>query len=527
MFHFPCGVRKLSRMLALLVGRDREVPHRRRVGPRLVRGERLAEREVGGVVEVQVLAAGERAPRDEPLDVQHVGGVGAAVVGEPGPARAVEDPPRLPCQVVEGRAHAAVGLGEVRERQADLLLLRLEGAEGGLAVRLRREGEDDVRRRRSPARRRDNAGRPTPPAAAAPARRTGPRSSSARPCAPRPPSRASGPNETNRSCEVRRSRARPPPGAASSCPGIASHSPLRQSRSSGCGHLGRRVVLRAGPHEVLHRRRQVRPARARSPSPPAPGRCPSRDLRLPAGRHRRLQRVDERVQVGGVEVVLLVPGGRRQDDVGVERRGVHPEVQIDDQVELAARRLSRQVTSSTASLRDASGACAPSSRAEVVARGSTRVPWRSTSERVAAPDEPDARPVLRRVGVLDREPERSAPSSCSTASATISPSARGARPPARRARPRAGSGRTAGRTAASRSAPRGPGDPSCACGERPRRCRAGSSCASSARALVAPLVACGRSGSTARSAGAAAGPSRARKAIVAHGATGASFSWPT
>jgi hypothetical protein len=48
--------------------------------------------------------------------------------------------------------------------------------------------------------------------------------------------------------------------------------------------------------------------------------------------------MDEAVHVGRVQVGLLVPRGRRQDDVRVERRRVHAEVQVDDQVHLALRR---------------------------------------------------------------------------------------------------------------------------------------------------------------------------------------------
>ena len=57
---------------------ERSGGHRRRLEfardrltrqPRLERRERLAERTIGLVVEVEVLAAGQGAPRDEALDV--------------------------------------------------------------------------------------------------------------------------------------------------------------------------------------------------------------------------------------------------------------------------------------------------------------------------------------------------------------------------------------------------------------------------------------------------------------------------
>ena len=61
--------------------------------------------------------------------------------------------------------------------------------------------------------------------------------------------------------------------------------------------------------------------------------------RLPRRRDRRVERVHERVQVRARDVVLLVPGRRRQDDVRVERGAVHPEVDRREEVELPGRRL--------------------------------------------------------------------------------------------------------------------------------------------------------------------------------------------
>ncbi len=61
--------------------------------------------------------------------------------------------------------------------------------------------------------------------------------------------------------------------------------------------------------------------------------------RLPGRVHRGGERVDERVHVAGVEVVLLVPGGGGQHDVRIEARGAHAEVERDQQVQLAFGRL--------------------------------------------------------------------------------------------------------------------------------------------------------------------------------------------
>ncbi|MCY1219418.1 hypothetical protein D9M72_313920 [compost metagenome] len=58
-------------------------------------------------------------------------------------------------------------------------------------------------------------------------------------------------------------------------------------------------------------------------------------LAFPQRLHRFAQRVDERVHVRSVEVVLLVPGGGGQHDVAVQAGRAHAEVQHRQQVELA------------------------------------------------------------------------------------------------------------------------------------------------------------------------------------------------
>ena len=61
--------------------------------------------------------------------------------------------------------------------------------------------------------------------------------------------------------------------------------------------------------------------------------------RLPRRRDGLVERVHERVEVRARDVVLLVPGGRREDDVRVQRRPVHPEVDRREQIELSGRGL--------------------------------------------------------------------------------------------------------------------------------------------------------------------------------------------
>src|SRR5205085_8623767 len=79
----------------------------------------LAEVQVPGVVDVQRLAAGERAPGHQPLDVHAPGGVGAAVVHHAAPARAGEQAFWLARDVTEVHNNAACVFGEVGERQPD------------------------------------------------------------------------------------------------------------------------------------------------------------------------------------------------------------------------------------------------------------------------------------------------------------------------------------------------------------------------------------------------------------------------
>ena len=51
------------------------------------------------------------------------------------------------------------------------------------------------------------------------------------------------------------------------------------------------------------------------------------------------ERMDERVHVGGIEIVLLIPCGRRQDDIRIDAGRGHAEVERDQQVQLSFRRL--------------------------------------------------------------------------------------------------------------------------------------------------------------------------------------------
>ncbi len=111
--------------------------------------------------------------------------------------------------------------------------------------------------------------------------------------------------------------------------------------------------------------------------------------------------MDEGVHVRRVEIVLLVPGGRRQHDVGIDACRGHAEVESHQEVELAPRPL-----------------VAPDNflrlfvafLAEILAEhpviGTEQVleeifmPLSRRTQQVGAPHEEVARPVVRVVGIV-------------------------------------------------------------------------------------------------------------------------------
>ena len=125
---------------------------------------------------------------------------------------------------------------------------------------------------------------------------------------------------------------------------------------------------------------------------------------LPWRSDRRVEGVHERVHVGGVQVVLLVPRGSRQDHVREDRRARLAEVDGHEQVELSVGCL-----------------VAPLHVDRALGLGGLRGPQRGVgteqvleevlvalaggAEQVGPPDRQDARVVLRRVRILTRELE--------------------------------------------------------------------------------------------------------------------------
>ena len=183
-------------------------------------------------------------------------------------------------------------------------------------------------------------------------------------------------------------------------PGIGSHSPRFQSLTSRACASSAGVSCMSGVSTT-------------SFSTPSTSGATSRELlgdalvdlpvaaRLPRRVHRRRQRVDEGMHVGGVEIVLLVPGGGRQHDVGVDAGGGHAEVERDQQVELAFRRLVvpddflRLLRAHLAQVLALHAVL----RAEQVLE-EILVALARGAEQVGAPDEHVARPVRRVVRVV-------------------------------------------------------------------------------------------------------------------------------
>jgi hypothetical protein len=129
---------------------------------------------------------------------------------------------------------------------------------------------------------------------------------------------------------------------------------------------------------------------------------------LPGRRDGRVEGVHERVHVGAGEVVLLVPRGRRQDNVGEECRRGHPEVEREQQVELALRSLAPPADLEWTLVRPGLGGPQRGVRAEKMPE-EVLVALGAGSEQVRPPHGQDARPVPRSVGVLAGKPNLTRP----------------------------------------------------------------------------------------------------------------------
>ena len=130
---------------------------------------------------------------------------------------------------------------------------------------------------------------------------------------------------------------------------------------------------------------------------------------LPQGIDGRLERMDKRMHVRRGKIGLLVPGRRRQHDVGIERRAGHAKIEVDEQIELAlgcAAGLSDLLLFAPTYLRRACRALLLGEEAALRAEQileEVLMSLRRRCDEVRAPDEEVARKVLRRVGIFRRE----------------------------------------------------------------------------------------------------------------------------
>ena len=114
------------------------------VDRRPVDAQALAERQHPLVVLVELLAAGQRAPRDQLVDVG-VAGVVADVLGlDAAPGRAGDDLARLRLDVAEADLLVLLRQREMRVLAAGDLRQRLPGLHRHLAVGLRRQHQHDL-----------------------------------------------------------------------------------------------------------------------------------------------------------------------------------------------------------------------------------------------------------------------------------------------------------------------------------------------------------------------------------------------
>ena len=107
------------------------------------------------------------------------------------------------------------------------------------------------------------------------------------------------------------------------------------------------------------------------------------------------------MQIGSVEIVFFIPGRCRKYDIGIQRRGIHAEVQVYHQIHLAGWRF-RYVTH----LRDMPFRHFGSDGIRMgpqVMFEEIFVTFGAGADGVTAPDKPKARPVLRCIRIIYRE----------------------------------------------------------------------------------------------------------------------------
>ena len=185
-------------------------------------------------------------------------------------------------------------------------------------------------------------------------------------------------------------------------------------------------------------------------------------LGLPRRVDRRGEGVHERVHVGGGQVVLFVPGGGREHDVGQQGGGGHPEVGGNQQVQLPFRRL--LMPFHVLGLEPLGMVLA-----QDIVVGSQQVPQEVLvalgrgAEQVGAPQHQGPRPVFRGVHVLDRRVQGAALQGVGDVAGGVRRGAGGDGGLGLVREVQRVRGRTAGRTASSPAARTGRSCPRCAC----------------------------------------------------------------
>ena len=142
----PLAVRgDVVHQLALRFGlRDLGLIQHGVIGARLVDRQVFAPLQVSLVVEVEVLAAGQRAPGNQLLDIEREGRVGASLVDAGRPGRGGQHAARLGDQIGEVVAHGARPFCQMGQVAAGLVFLLFKSAVGQFAVGDGVEAQDGI-----------------------------------------------------------------------------------------------------------------------------------------------------------------------------------------------------------------------------------------------------------------------------------------------------------------------------------------------------------------------------------------------
>ncbi len=309
------------------------------VDRRTVAGEPFTERDHPRVIHVELLAAGQRAPRDHLVHVGVAGVVRDGLALDAAPGRRADDLARLRLHVAEADLLVLAVDRQVRVIEAGLLAERFPGLDRHMAVGLWRELQDHLARIDVGLDLRHAAGH------------------------------AFGGDQTTQLTELLHLGLRVPGDALAAVAGLVHQraecgEPLEDVRIVALDDLdvgrslsGHQIAfatlpvldlerLRQFGRAVMHQRGQHQFALDTEVTDTDLAELLRESLvdvpvaaRLPRRIDRRRQWVDERVHVAGVEIVLLVPGGGGQHDVAVQARGAHAEVERDQQIQLALGRL--------------------------------------------------------------------------------------------------------------------------------------------------------------------------------------------